>query len=81
MSRFRIPALVDLITVSDPAQIADLAEDPRLDREYVIRGPLINRIVTGRIRKVLSLDGSPCPRSRRAGRSGRRRLKARSKRA
>ena len=61
MSRFRIPALVDLITVSDPAQIADLAEDPRLDREYVMRGPLINRIVTGRIRKVLSLDGKPLP--------------------
>ena len=39
MSRFRIPALVDLITVSDPAQIADLAEDPRLDREYVMQGP------------------------------------------
>jgi hypothetical protein len=61
MSRFRIPALVDLFTVSDPAQIADLASDPRLDRQYVNKGPLLNRIVTGRIRKVLSLDGKPLP--------------------
>ena len=61
MKRLRIPAIVDLITVSDPAQIADLATDSRLDREYVSRGPLLNRIVTGRIREVLSLDGRPTP--------------------
>ena len=47
--------------VSDPEQIADLAEDRRLDRQYVSRGPLLNRILTGRIRKVLSLDGKPLP--------------------
>ena len=47
--------------VSDPELIADLAEDRRLDRQYVTRGPLLNRILTGRIRKVLSLDGKPLP--------------------
>ena len=61
MTRVRIPALVDLIKVSDPGEIADLADDPRLDRQYVRRGPLINRIVTGRIRKVMSLNGKPLP--------------------
>jgi hypothetical protein len=61
MNRLRIPALIDLLRVSDPNLIADLADDSRLDRDYVSRGPLLNRIVTGRIRKVLSLNGKPLP--------------------
>ena len=52
MNRLRIPALIDLMRVSDPALIADLAQDRRLDRQYVSRGPLLNRILTGRIRRV-----------------------------
>jgi len=59
--RLRIPALLDVLTVSDPEVIADLANDPRLDRNYGGRGPLFNRIVTGRIRKALSLNGEPLP--------------------
>ncbi len=59
--RLRIPALVDLLTVSDPGLIADLADDPRLDRNYGGRGPLVNRMITGRIRKTLILDGEPLP--------------------
>ena len=61
MNRLRIPALIDLMRVSDPELIANLADDPRLDRQYVSRGPLLNRILTGRIRKALSLDGKPLP--------------------
>ncbi len=61
MNRLRIPALIDLMRVSDPALIADLAQDRRLDRQYVSRGPLLNRILTGRIRRVLSLNGKPLP--------------------
>ncbi|MGO9420036.1 hypothetical protein [Roseiarcus sp.] len=59
--RLRIPALLDVLTVSDPELIADLANDPRLDRNYGGRGPLFNRIVTRRIRKALSLNGEPLP--------------------
>ena len=61
MNRLRIPALIDLMRVSDPELIAHLAEDRRLDRQYVSRGPLLNRILTGRIRRVLSLNGKPLP--------------------
>ena len=43
MRRLRIPALLDLLIVGDPALIAALADDARLDRAYVIRGPLLNR--------------------------------------
>ena len=61
MNRVRIPALIDVMRVSDPELIADLAQDRRLDRQYVTRGPLLNRMLMGRIRKVLSLDGKPLP--------------------
>ena len=59
--RFRIPALLDVLTVADPDRIADLANDLRLDRKYGGKGPLFNRIVTGRIRRALSLNGEPLP--------------------
>jgi hypothetical protein len=59
--RLRIPALLDLLSVSDPETIAELADDPRLDRKYGGGGPLLNRLVTGRILKALSLDGEPLP--------------------
>ena len=69
MKRLRIPALVDLLQVSDPGLIANLADDARLDREYASRGPLFNRIVTGRIRKVLSLNGKAAAVGRAARKS------------
>lgn len=61
MNRIRIPALVDLLPVSDPAQIAMLADDARLDRDYKPGGPLLNRIILGRIRKDLVWNGAPFP--------------------
>jgi hypothetical protein len=61
MRRLRIPALLDLLIVGDPALIAELADDARLDRAYVIRGPLLNRMVASRIRGTLTLNGVPLP--------------------
>ncbi len=61
MSRLHVPALVDLLPVSDPAQIAVLADDARLDRDYRPGGPLLNWIILGRIRRHLVWDGAPFP--------------------
>jgi hypothetical protein len=61
VNRIHIPALVDLLPISDPAQIAMLADDARLDRDYIAKGPLLNRIILGRIRKDLVWDGAPFP--------------------
>ncbi|THD44911.1 MAG: hypothetical protein E7774_09100 [Bradyrhizobium sp.] len=61
MSRTRIPGLIDVLRVDDPAQIAALSIDARLDRNYIARGPLLNRIVAARIRRVLSLNRAPLP--------------------
>ena len=61
MSRLRAPALFDVLIVDDPARIAELADDWRMDRDYVAKGPLLNRIIAGRIRKVLAVGGAPLP--------------------
>jgi hypothetical protein len=61
MKAIRIPGLVDLVRADTPDEILALSRDPRLDRDFVIRGPLLNRLVLGRIRRVLQLDGRPLP--------------------
>jgi hypothetical protein len=61
MKRLRIAGIVDILRVADSAQIATLADDARLDRAYVAEGPLLNRIVISRIRKILALNGAPLP--------------------
>ena len=52
MSRIAIPGLVDVLPVSDAAMI---------DRQYVPRGPLLNRVILGRVRRILALAGVPLP--------------------
>jgi len=57
----RIPFLVDLLRISDPSEIRSLGGDARLDRRFDGGGPLLNRILTNRIRRVLAVDGVPLP--------------------
>lgn len=60
--RIRVPWLVDVLIVDQPAEIRALAAESRLDRDFATaRGPLINRMVTGRIRRWLRADGSFLP--------------------
>ena len=61
MKAIRIPGLVDLVRADGPDEIIALSGDPRLDRDFVVRGPLLNRLVLGRIRRVLQLGGEPLP--------------------
>lgn len=57
----RIPVLLDILLVDEAATIRALADDPRLDRTFPNRGPLLNRIISGRIRRTLQIDGVPLP--------------------
>jgi len=56
-----IPGIVDLLRTSDPQEIYALAADARLDRKFDGAGPLVNRIITGRIRRNLQVHGMPLP--------------------
>lgn len=61
MSRIAIPGLIDVLRVDEADEIEALADDARMDRHYAPRGPLINRIILKRIRRVLAIDGVPLP--------------------
>jgi len=58
--RIRVPGLVDLV-LADPSEIRALNEEPRLDRRFLPRGPLVNRLIAGRIRRWFQIKGQPLP--------------------
>lgn len=57
--RLRVPGLLDVIMTEEPATIARLAAEPQLDRDFDGGGPLVNRIVFRRIRRILRARGEP----------------------
>jgi hypothetical protein len=59
--RIRIPGLVDVVLVADPAEIRALDDEPRVDRRFIPRGPLVNRLIVGRIRRWFEIKGQPLP--------------------
>lgn len=59
--RIRVPGIVDVVLVSDPAEIRSFNEEPRIDRNFIARGPLINRLIVGRIRRWFEIMGQRLP--------------------
>jgi hypothetical protein len=57
----RIPGLIDLVRTDEPDEIEALSRDPRLDRRFEAKGPLLNRLILRRIRRVLQSGGRPLP--------------------
>lgn len=50
-----------MVLLEDPEEILTVAEDPRLDRPFAATGPLLNRWILGRVRRVLHVHGTPLP--------------------
>lgn len=61
MRSIRIPFLIDLKRVESEPDIRAMVGNQRLDRDFVSRGPLVNRILTGRVNGALRVDGKPLP--------------------
>src|SRR5262245_56516288 len=57
----RVSGLVDLLLVTDSSAIRVLNEDPRVDRKFLPRGPLVNRLIVGRIWRWFEIKGEPLP--------------------
>jgi hypothetical protein len=57
----RVPGIVDVVLVSDPAEIRAFSDQPRIDRNFIARGPLVNRLITGRIRRWFAIMGQLLP--------------------
>jgi hypothetical protein len=59
--RIRLPGIVDVVLVSDPAEIRALNDARGVDRNFVLRGPLINRLIVARIRRWFQIKGQLLP--------------------
>ncbi len=73
MRRIRIPFLADIILVDSAHGIRADADHDLLDRGYRPRGPLLNRIIAGRVRKALRFGKTPLPSAQMRGNSERAR--------
>ena len=60
----RVPGLIDIVTVRDPAALRAMAADPRLDRPQTGRGPLLNRLIARLARDTLKADNHLLPSGR-----------------
>jgi len=60
-TRIHIPGVVDVLLVADPSEIRTLDDEPHVDRRFVSRGPLINRLIVDRIRRWFEIDGQLLP--------------------
>ena len=61
MKRVNFPGIVNIFKVSEPEEIAALAQDSRIDREFRLRTCPINWLLLRRSLAVLSLDGRLFP--------------------
>lgn len=59
--RIRVPGLVDLVLVTEPEELRALTDDPKVDRNFARRGPLINRLITRRIRRWFHINDQLLP--------------------
>jgi hypothetical protein len=57
----RVPGIVDVVLVSDPAEIRALDDQQKIDRNFIPRGPLVNRLIVGRIRRWFEIMGQLLP--------------------
>jgi hypothetical protein len=59
--RIRVPGLVDIVLVTEPEELRALDDDPKVDRNFAARGPLINRLITRRIRRWFHVNDQRLP--------------------
>lgn len=61
MKRIRIPGLVDIAIVTDPAEVESLAQNTSLDRAYTNRSKIVNGLILRRICSTLQQAGRRFP--------------------
>jgi len=57
----RVPGIVDVVLVSNPAEIRTLNDHPKIDRNFIPLGPMMNRFIVGRIRRWFEIMGQLLP--------------------
>ena len=54
MKRTYFPGLIDIVVVTDPAEIRTISNASRFDRDFILHGPVRN---VQRLRKMLRIIG------------------------
>jgi hypothetical protein len=57
MKRPYFPGLIDIVVVTDPAEIRTISNDSRSDRDFILHGPVRNVQRLRKMLRVFSLDG------------------------
>ena len=57
----RVPGLLDVFTADEAGSIRSLDAHPRIDRVFDSEGPLVSRLLRGRIRSIFHLNGRLWP--------------------
>ena len=57
MKRAYFPGLIDIVGVTDPAEIRTISNDSRFDRDFILHGPVRNVQRLRKMLRIFSLDG------------------------
>ena len=61
MKRSYFPGIIDIVDVTDPAQIRTISNDSRLDRDFIEHGPVRNVLRLWKMLRIFSLNGRLFP--------------------
>jgi hypothetical protein len=57
MKRTYFPGIIDIVVVTDPAEIRTISNDSRFDRDFIRHGPVRNVQLLRKMLRVFSLNG------------------------
>ena len=57
MKRTYFPGIIDIVEVTDPAEIRTISNDSRFDRDFILHGPVGNVRRLRKMLRIFSLDG------------------------
>src|SRR5580692_11740119 len=57
MKRTYFPGLIDIVVVTDPAEIRTISNDSRFDRDFILHGPVRDVQRLRKMLRIFSLDG------------------------
>ena len=57
MKRTYFPGIIDVVVVTDPAEIRTISNDARFDRDFIAHGPVRNVQRLRKMLRIFSLNG------------------------
>src|SRR5208282_6434690 len=57
MKRTYFPGIIDIVDVTDPAEIRTISNDSRFDRDYITHGPVRNVQLLRKMLRIFSVNG------------------------